>query len=110
MASFNPDRKAIDRRRRSTEARLSRLLQKAGTDFPVDAIQSLVFGYHHTRFNTYLVQLRTLFASLDNPVNENVALPLIEDAWNYFPHESLNGRSPAEVMSDYSRSGERQPA
>jgi len=27
-------------------------------------------------------------------------LPVIQDAWNYFPHRSLDGLCPAEVMVD----------
>ena len=27
------------------------------------------------------------------------ALPVIQDAWNYFPHRFLHGRCPAEVVS-----------
>jgi hypothetical protein len=41
---------------------------------------------------------------LENPLDEDVLLPDVEDAWNYFPHESLNGRSPAELMAEQMRS------
>jgi hypothetical protein len=36
-----------------TEVRLLQLLQRAQTDSPIDMIQSVVSGYHHTRFNTF---------------------------------------------------------
>jgi hypothetical protein len=104
MKDFDPDPKEIDRRCRLTEARLSRLLRKAGADISVDVIRSLIFGYHHTRFKTYQAQLLALFATLQNPIDEDVLLPIVEDAWNYFPHESLNGRSPAELMAEQMRS------
>jgi hypothetical protein len=29
--------------------------------------------------------------------------PVIQDAWNYFPHRSLGGRCPAEVMVELPR-------
>jgi hypothetical protein len=38
MKDFDPDPKEIDRRCRLTEARLSRLLRKAGADISVDVI------------------------------------------------------------------------
>ena len=39
--------------RKMTEVRLLQLLQRAQTDSPIDMIQSVVSGYHQTRFNTF---------------------------------------------------------
>jgi hypothetical protein len=104
MKGFDPDPKEIDRRRRLTEARLSRLLRKAGADISVEVIETLIFGYHHTRFKTYRARLLALFSTLENFIDKDVLLPIVEDAWNYFPHDSLNGRSPADLIADQMRS------
>jgi hypothetical protein len=110
MGNFDPDPKAIGRRRRSTEACLARLLQLPGIELPLDVIQSIIFDYHHTSFKTYSAQMLALFALSECTIDEDVVLLIIEDAWNYPPHRSLDGRSPAEVMADCSRFGERQSA
>jgi hypothetical protein len=103
MTNFDPSPKAIDRRRRLTEARLARLLQMPGIDVPLDVIKFLIFDYHHTRFNDYTAQLLAMFALSERPLDERFVLSIIEDAWNYFPHRSLNGRSPAEVTAEQLR-------
>jgi hypothetical protein len=41
-----------------------------------------------------------MFALSERPLDEQVVALIIEDAWNYFPHQSLNGRSPAELMAE----------
>jgi len=42
-----------------------------------------------------------------NPCEEDFGLflPIIHDAWNYFPHVSLGGRCPAELMPVVTRLG-----
>ncbi|TSC72009.1 MAG: Uncharacterized protein G01um101438_769 [Parcubacteria group bacterium Gr01-1014_38] len=37
----------------------------------------------------------------DDAVELNTALQAASDAWNYFPHESLGGRSPAEKVLEH---------
>jgi hypothetical protein len=100
MTNFDLDPKAIDRRRRLTEARLARLLQMPGIDVPLDVVEFVIFEYHHDRFNTYIAQWLAMFALSERPLDERSVLLIIEDAWNYFPHRSLHGRSPAEVMAE----------
>jgi hypothetical protein len=72
MANFDPDPKAIGRGRRSTEARLARLLQMSGFDLPLDLIRSMIFDYHHTSFKTYFAQMLALFALSECPIDEDV--------------------------------------
>jgi hypothetical protein len=101
--TFDPSAAAIKRRRSLTEALLSRLLEQAHTGVPVDLIKSVIFDYSHKRFNLYVRQLFAMFDSSPHPIGEDILLPVIADAWNYFPHKSLNGRSPAEVMAEQMR-------
>jgi hypothetical protein len=86
--------------RKATEERLRRLLQQAGFGLPdeVDMIQYLVSYYHHTRFNTFFSQITSMFASAPTAVDKDALLLVMTDAWHYFPHASLSGKSPVEIM------------
>src|SRR6476660_1204488 len=81
-------------------ARLSDLLQESEVGLPLDAVQNLIFEYNHARFKTYVAQMLALFRSAGHLADEDAVVAVIQDAWNYFPHRSLNGRCPAEVMAD----------
>jgi hypothetical protein len=94
---------ALARRRRLTEARLARLVQEANLDIPISAITSAIAGYHHTRFQVYLADFAATFATTQYRINEDRLLSVLEDAWNYFPHKSLRGCSPAEILADQPR-------
>jgi hypothetical protein len=83
--------------RRLTEERLVRLLKVAEIDSPLGLIQSLVLDYHHSRFNLFLSQMTTMFKKAPKPVDKGALLIVIQDAWNYFPHLSLQGKCPAEI-------------
>jgi hypothetical protein len=61
-------------------------------------ISHLVFDYHPRSFETYITQLFALFDLLPNRIETDTLLPVIQDAWNYFPHRSLDGQCPAEVF------------
>jgi hypothetical protein len=90
----------ISNRRRVAEERLRRLLQQAGFGLPdeVDTIQYLVSYYHHTRFNTFFSQITSMFASAPAAVDKDALFLVMTDAWHYFPHDSLHGKSPAEIL------------
>jgi hypothetical protein len=67
---------------------------------PLDTVRNLAFKYNHARFKTYVAQMLALFRSARHPADEDAVVAVIQDAWNYLPHRSLNGRCPAEVMAD----------
>jgi hypothetical protein len=93
--------------RRLVERRLATLLEQARSTVTVDAIKYAIFYLGHTRFQEYRDGMLELFDSSHSAVNIDAAAPVIQDAWNYFPHQSLDGRSPAEVFE--SKSGVRPP-
>jgi hypothetical protein len=88
----------VTARRTLTESRLSQLLKEAGSTAHFYAISNLVFEYHPRSFETYLAQLFSLFNSLPNPIDTDILLPVMQDAWNYFPHRSLDGKCPIELF------------
>jgi hypothetical protein len=93
--------------RRLVETRLATLLEQARSTLTVDAIKYVIFHLGHTRFREYRDGMLELLDSTDSAVDIDIALPVIQDAWNFFPHQSLNGQSPAEVFE--SKSGVRPP-
>jgi hypothetical protein len=88
----------VSRHRRITERRLRRLLEQAQIDEPINLIQWIVLDYHHTRFNTFFAQMLSMFASAPAPVDKDALLLVMDDAWHYFPHLSLGGKCPAEIL------------
>jgi hypothetical protein len=100
MSEFDPNPKAINRRRRLTEARLSGMIERAELALTLEDIKALIFHYPHKRFDAYAQQMFAIFSASGNPTDDDALLPVIECAWNYFFHRSLNGRSPAEVFAD----------
>ena len=89
----------MDSHRVLTELRLSELLLRSKSTATLADVQSLIFD-ELNKFAVYLSRLLALFDSADNGVNIDTLLPVIQDAWNYFPHRSLEGRSPAEVFAE----------
>ncbi len=81
-----------------TEFRLEQLLNDAESVVTIDKVKALVFEADNEDFRTYLA---AMLSAIDSDVDdvEQAALQVIQDAWNYFPHRSLNGRCPAEVMA-----------
>jgi len=91
--------KQLDSHRILTELRLSELLLRSKSGVTLDNVQSLIFD-ESDKFAVYLPRLLAFFDSADNGINIDTLLPVIQDAWNYFPHRSLDGRSPAEVFAE----------
>jgi hypothetical protein len=89
---------AISRHRARTEKRLARLLEEPDRDATLDQIKSAIFNEDGKRpFAEYVIYLIGLFgAEADNRTDD--LIPVIQDAWNYFPHGRLHGSCPAEVI------------
>jgi hypothetical protein len=88
--------------RKMTEVRLQRLLQRAQIDSPfhssLDMILWVALDYHHTRFNTFFSQMTAMFASAPAAVDKDALFLVMVDVWHYFPHNSLGGKCPAEIV------------
>lgn len=88
--------------RKLAKLRLKRLLQAAQIKSPFDdesdVVEFVVFNYHHTRFNTFFAQMRGMFASAPHAVDKDALVLVMSDVWHYYPHSSLDGKSPAEIL------------
>jgi hypothetical protein len=86
------------------ELRLKRLLRQAQINEPlddeVDMIEFLVLSYHHTRLNLFFAHMRCIFASAPQAVDKDALVLVMNDLWHYFPHRSLDGKSPAEIFDE----------
>jgi hypothetical protein len=79
-----------------TEQRLSALLIRAGRPATLDGIKAIIFDEGHSKLSAYITKMLELLKSRDNDID--MILPVLQDAWNYFPHRSLDGHSPAERL------------
>lgn len=100
MQKPSHDLVSIISRRVQTEARLAALLAKAKSTATLDDIKRIIFKETpDERFSTYVAKLLALFENTAHAVDVDEALPIIQDAWNYFPHQRLDGECPAQVMA-----------
>jgi hypothetical protein len=91
----------VSNHRKLTKTRLLRLLQRAQFTQSIETfemVQYVVLSYHHTRFNTFLAQITSMFAKAPAAVDKDALFLVMVDVWHYFPHVSLNGKSPAEIV------------
>jgi hypothetical protein len=97
MSGFDHNTVKISAHRTFIEARLSSFLKQSGSIETVEEIKNLIFEGEQD-FKSYVGYLLSMFENPKSTVDIDAALPVIQDAWNYFPHRFLNGRCPAEVF------------
>ncbi|MEK7093306.1 MAG: hypothetical protein AAB927_02370 [Patescibacteria group bacterium] len=83
-------------KRREIEAELSAFLKETKSDFTLDDIKEAIYEEEETDDFTHLVAMFDVGQGMEELNN---ILETVSDAWNYFPHNSLNGLSPAEMLS-----------
>jgi hypothetical protein len=91
----------VSSHRKLTKTRLLRLLQRAQFTQSIETfemVQFVVSSYHHSRFNTFFAQMTSMFAKAPAAVDKDALFLVMVAVWHYFPHVSLNGKSPAEIV------------
>lgn len=82
-------------KRKEIESELLVMLKETGSDFSLDDIKDVIYNEDGQDCLTDII------AMFDNGLGvtelENV-LELVNDAWNYFPHKSLDGLCPTEKI------------
>lgn len=81
-------------RRKEIEQELADLLAEIESEFSLQDIQNIIY---HEEDNDDMMQVVAIF-DRGNPLELSNVLELVADAWNYFPHESLGGLSPNEII------------
>ena len=70
------------------------MLAETGSDFSLDDVKSAIF---HEEDSDDMMKVVAMFDRGGDASELSNALELAADAWNYFPHDALKGRSPAEI-------------
>lgn len=83
-------------KRKEIEAELSGFLKETKSDFTLDDIKRAIYEEEEGDDFTNLVAMFDIGQGMEELQN---IIETVSDAWNYFPHRSLNGLSPAEMLS-----------
>ena len=106
MQERNSQSNNIFRHRKRTEVLLAGLLLQSGHTATLHNIKTLIFEFTQDDFNRYVRCYREIFESPKSTVDIDAAVPIVQDAWNYFPHRFLDGRCPAEVVAELAGNNE----
>src|SRR3989338_100838 len=87
------NKEQILQRRREIEEDLLEMLKKTKSDFSLDDIKVIIYNEDGQDCLTDIIAMFDRGGDISEL--ENI-LELAHDAWNYFPHKTLNGLSPAE--------------
>lgn len=92
-------RSEIAQRREEIERDLADMLRTAKSDMTLQDIKDFIYDeddedktFHH---------LFRLFDIGQGAVELDDIIDVLTDAWNYFPHRALDGKSPQEMLLDY---------
>ena len=83
-------------KRKEIEAELSGFLKETKSDFTLDDIKEAIYEEEETDDFTHLVAMFDVGQGMEDLNN---ILETVSDAWNHFPHRSLKGLSPMEIIS-----------
>jgi hypothetical protein len=77
-------------RRKEIEQELVEMLRETESNFSLQHVRDAIFHEEETDDMMKVVELSNI-------------LELVTDAWNYFSHETLGGKSPAEKALEYQK-------
>ncbi|MGB7958246.1 MAG: hypothetical protein WCF77_05430 [Minisyncoccia bacterium] len=84
----------IIKERREIEEYIVALLKKVKSDFTFKDVTDAIYN------ETEQGDLTKMIAMFDTGEGDELSniLDILTDAWNYFPHKSLGGKSPEEML------------
>jgi len=82
------------KRKRQIRQDLQRLLTEIQSHFTLEDIERLIYLENDLED---FKRLYSIFADGADPHKLNERIKIINDAWNYFPHQCLGGKSPVEI-------------
>ena len=85
-------------RRKEIEQELVDMLKETESEFTLDYVRDAIF---HEEDNDDMMKVVAMFDRGGDASELSNVLELVTDAWNYFPHETLGGISPAEKLLEY---------
>jgi len=84
--------------RKEIEQELVEMLKETESDFTLDHVRDVIF---HEEDNDDMMKVVAMFDRGGDASELSNVLELVTDAWNYFPHKTLGGISPAEKLLEY---------
>jgi hypothetical protein len=93
-------------RRKEIEKELLEMLKETKSDFGLDDIKKIIYNEDG---QDSLTDIIAMFDTGQGAAELQNVLELVNDAWNYFPHKSLNGLCPMEKMLEYENENHKTP-
>jgi len=90
--------KEILEERKELEKELSGMLRKVESPFTVEHIKDIIW---HEKDDDDLTKIIAMFDRGEGVTELSQILEITNDAWNYFPHKSLDGLCPMEKILNY---------
>ncbi|OGZ79210.1 MAG: hypothetical protein A2528_03195 [Candidatus Staskawiczbacteria bacterium RIFOXYD2_FULL_37_9] len=90
----------IIKRRKEIEQDIVDMLSGAESDFTLENVKEVIYNEES---QDDLMKAISMFDTGKIPEELENILELTNDAWNYFPHKTLKGLSPAEMMLKYEK-------
>lgn len=88
-------------KRREIENKLTAILKESDSDFDLVDVKDVIYNANGQSSLTDLIKM---FDNGQDLIGIENVLRLVNEAWNYFPHKTLHGLSPAEKFLEYQKS------
>ena len=85
----------ILKRRTEIEQELVKMLKKTKSDFSLQDVKDAILNEEET---DDMMKVVAMFDRGGDASELSTIFELVTDAWNYFPHKTLSGLSPAEKL------------
>jgi len=85
-------------KRKEVEEELLEMLEETKRDFGLDDIKAEIYNEEESGD---MMKVVAMFDRGGDASELDNILELVSDAWNYFPHKTLGGLSPAEKVLEY---------
>ena len=85
-------------RRKEIEQELIDMLKETESDFSLQHVKDTIF---HEEETDDMMKVVAMFDRGGDASELSNILELVTDAWNYFPHKALRGKSPVEKAMEY---------
>ena len=82
-------------RRKDIEEELTALLEETQSDFTLEDVKAVIYDEDDEDDFT---QAMAMFDNGQGLVEMSTVIEALSDAWNFFPHKSLNGLCPKEQL------------
>ena len=90
-----PTKQEILKERREIERYIVALLRKVKSDFTFEDVKNAIDNETETDDMTKII---AMFDTGEGDDELSNIIDIVTDAWNYFPHKTLGGKSPEEML------------